>query len=94
MCKGWLQSVLMREREIVPKQVLELRERLEQIREISRENLETNQICQMYNHQAKDHEFKEGDWVLVLLPDNNHKLLSRWQGLSRWSGGCVQLIIR
>lgn len=23
---------------------------------------------------------KEGDWVLVLLPENSHKLLSQWQG--------------
>lgn len=33
-----------------------------------------------YDEWAKERELKEGEWVLVMLPDNNHKLLARWKG--------------
>lgn len=54
MCEGWLESALMRERERerVPKQLLELRERLEWVGEITRENLETNQVSQKQHYDC------------------------------------------
>lgn len=48
---------------------------------MAEENLGYSQQKQKwaYDTQTKD-KLKQGDWVLVLIPDNNQKLLLWWQG--------------
>ena len=62
--------------------VLTIRERLEKMRNIVKENLEEAQQVQKkaYDKRARDQTLKEGDKVLVLLPTTTNKLTAQWQG--------------
>ena len=62
--------------------VLTIRERLEKMRNIVKENLEEAQQVQKkaYDKRARDQILKEGDKVLVLLPTTTNKLTAQWQG--------------
>ena len=62
--------------------VLTIRERLEKMKDIVRENLEEAQRLQKkaYNRRTQERSFKKGDKVLVLLPTSTHKLIAQWQG--------------
>uniref|UniRef100_A0A1X7UTX2 Integrase catalytic domain-containing protein n=1 Tax=Amphimedon queenslandica TaxID=400682 RepID=A0A1X7UTX2_AMPQE len=62
--------------------VLTIRERLEKIRNIVKENLEEAQQVQKkaYDKRARDQILKERDKVLVLLPTTTNKLTAQWQG--------------
>ena len=62
--------------------VLTIRERLEKMKDVVRENLEEAQKLQKkaYDRKIQERFFKEGDKVLVLLPTSTHKLIAQWQG--------------
>lgn len=74
ICDGWLEQG--------PGLVVDFRERLEKVRNIAQDNLGRSQAKQKttYDEHAKERDLKEGEWVLVKLPDNNLKLLAQWQG--------------
>lgn len=80
ICEGWLEKGPPEVQQLCP--VQEFKERLEWVRNLAQEHLGRSQIRhkQVYNVHTQNREFKEGFWVLVMLLDNNHKLLSRWQG--------------
>lgn len=80
ICEGRLEKV---PGEICqPHPVQEFQERLGRVRNLLQENLGKSQVRQKqwYDEHARNRKFKEGYWVLLMLPENNHKLLSRWQG--------------
>ena len=60
--------------------VLTMRERLEKMKDIVRENLEEAWRLQKkaYDRRTQECFFKEGDKVLVLLPTSTHKLIAQW----------------
>lgn len=60
--------------------VLTVREKLEQMSELARENLTEAQAAQKtwYDRKAREREFKPGNQVLVLLPTSTNKLLAQW----------------
>ena len=62
--------------------VLTIRELLQKMRNIVKENLEEAQQVQKkaYEKRARDKTLKEGDKVLVLLPTTTNKLTAQWQG--------------
>ena len=62
--------------------VLSMRERLDKITELIQVNLAKAQQYQKvwYDRTARNHEFKAGDRVLVLLPTSTHKLRAKWHG--------------
>lgn len=61
---------------------VELRERLNTILEISRENIKEAQIYQenYYNSKTKKKDIKPGDEVLILLPTTKNKMNMKWKG--------------
>lgn len=65
-------------------EVINFREQLEKAQGITQDNLGKKQATQKqyYNAHASDWELQGGDWMLVFLPDNTHKLLSQWHGPS------------
>ena len=62
--------------------VIELRERLEQICQLARENLEKVQFKQntYYDKHARSCKFDVSEKVLLLLPTESKRLLLQWQG--------------
>ena len=62
--------------------VVDLRERLEDTCEIVREALEISSTTykRYADAKSKDRQFKVGDKVLLLLPNNMNKLLMQWKG--------------
>ena len=62
--------------------VLDMREKLEEMSELARENLQKSQVKQKtwYDHKAREQSFDKGDKVLVLLPSSTDKLSAEWQG--------------
>ena len=62
--------------------VLDLRERLDEISEIAKENLRNAKHKQTvyFNKKAKDRSFKVGDKVLLLLTEQHNKLQVKWKG--------------
>ena len=69
-------------KESVVSHVLEMRERLKEMAQIVRENVEKEQSRQKfwYDKGARSRVFSSGDLVLVLLPTSSNKLLAQWQG--------------
>ncbi|CAM5131589.1 unnamed protein product [Natator depressus] len=59
-----------------------MRDRIARVMPIVREHLERAQETQRthYNHQVKLRWFQLGDWVMVLVPTAETKLLAQWQG--------------
>eukprot|EP00731_Ephydatia_muelleri_P007213 Em0003g1461a len=59
-----------------------IREKLEKMMALVRENVEKAQKVQKawYDLNTRQRVFKEGDSVLVLLPTSNNPLLAQWQG--------------
>lgn len=57
-------------------------EKLDQVRQNVWKGLQESQTHQkeQYNRRTKERGCQVRDQVLVLLPDNESKLLSRWQG--------------
>ena len=68
--------------ESVVSYVLKMRERLQEMSDVVRENLAVSQAMQKkwYDHKARFREFNVGDQVLVMLPTSSNKLLAQWQG--------------
>ena len=68
--------------ESVVSYVLATREKLEDMVDCVKQNMETQQARQKkwYDTRARLREFKPGDAVLVLLPTSTNKLLAQWQG--------------
>ena len=68
--------------ESVVSHVLDIREKMEKMTGIVRDNLEKAQEQQKkwYDANARHRQFAVGDLVLVLLPTSNNKLLAKWQG--------------
>ena len=68
--------------ESVVSYVLLMQERLQNLRDLVRINLEQAQTAQKlwYDRNARSRAFDPGDQVLVLLPTSNNKLLAEWQG--------------
>ena len=62
--------------------VVDLREKLESSCEIAREELEKNskRYKTYADAKSKDRQFKAGEDVLLLLPNNLNKLLMQWKG--------------
>ena len=62
--------------------VLDMREKLEEMSELVRENLQKSQVKQKtwYNRKAREQSFDKGDKVLVLLLSSTHELSAEWQG--------------
>ena len=62
--------------------VLTMRDRLDDMKEIVKDNLEAAQQLQKswYDKRARERHFQEGDDVLVLLPTSSSKLEAQWQG--------------
>lgn len=62
--------------------VLQMREKLETIRTLAKENLQDAQKRQKvwYDNHAREKNLKPGQKVLVLLPSGACKLLAKWQG--------------
>lgn len=62
--------------------LLNLWERLQALGSSARQNLLHAEDTQeaAYNKQARLREFQPGDWVLLLLPSSESKLLAHWQG--------------
>ena len=65
--------------------VFKLRERLEEIMKVAREELERShgRYKQYFDRRSKQRRFAVADEVLVLLPTDNNKLLMHWQGAFR-----------
>ena len=63
--------------------VLELRNRLEETRQLARESLYGAQGRQKhhYDKKARNQQFKVGQKVLLLLPTDSNKLVLQWKGL-------------
>lgn len=80
ICEGWETEA---EEGTTPQAITNFQNRLKRAQAIAQENLGHRQEKQKqhYDAQATEQELKVGNWVLVLLPDNLHKLLARWQGL-------------
>ena len=62
--------------------ILDLREKLHTLGQLSRENFLQAQARQqrLYNRGAKLRQFTPGEKVLALLPSSSSKLLAKWQG--------------
>ena len=62
--------------------VLELRNRLEETRQLARESLYGAQGRQKhhYDKKARNQQFKVGQKVLLLLPTDSNKLVLQWKG--------------
>ena len=62
--------------------ILLVRERMEEMAEIVKSNLENAQQHQKrwYDLHARERDLKPDEQVLVLLPTSNNKLLAQWQG--------------
>ena len=62
--------------------VIRMRERLETMTDIAREQKQNAQVLQKtwYDRAARDRSFDVGDKVLVLLPSASNKLQAKWQG--------------
>ena len=60
--------------------VVDLRNRLEDVGKLARENLEVARGCQRkyYNAKTKERSFSPGDKVLLLLPQEHNKLQISW----------------
>ena len=56
-----------------------MREKLEEMSELARENLQVKQKT-WYNRKVREQSFDKGDKVLVLLPSSTDKLSAEWQG--------------
>ena len=71
-----------RSEESVVSYVLSVREKLDKMSELVRDNLEAAQKLQKtwYDQNAREREFEEGEQVLVLLPTSTNKLVAQWQG--------------
>ena len=69
-------------KESVITHILEIRERMEAMQEVVKENAEEAQKRQKrwYDRTARDTELKPDDKVLVLLPTSTNKLLAQWKG--------------
>jgi len=62
--------------------VVDLRNKLEETWEMTREELRKHQVIQkrQFDYRAKDRTFKHGDLVLILLPTSDNKMLMQWRG--------------
>ena len=71
-----------RSNESVVSRVLSIREKMEVMTDIVKENLMETQQRQKkwYNRTARERELQPDDEVLVLLPTSSNKLLAQWQG--------------
>ena len=68
--------------ESVVSHVLMMQERLAELKELVRINMEQSQNAQKtwYDRNARRREFLPGDQVLILPPTSTNKLLAEWQG--------------
>ena len=68
--------------ETVITHLLSLREKLHKYHEIAKQakGKYTDKTKTWYDKSARMREFKEGEEVLILLPDGNNKLEVRWKG--------------
>ena len=71
-----------RSNESVVSHVLSIRERMEEMTDLVKENLIETQKRQKrwYNRTARERELQPDEEVLVLLPTSTNKLLAQWQG--------------
>ena len=71
-----------RSNESVVSHVLSIRERMEEMTDLVKENLMETQKRQKrwYNRTARERELQPDEEVLVLLPTSTNKLLAQWQG--------------
>ena len=68
--------------ESVISHILAIRERMEEMTDIVKDNVKEAQQQQKtwYDKTARERELKPGEEVLVLLPTSSNKLLAQWQG--------------
>ncbi|XP_061171191.1 uncharacterized protein LOC133180739 [Saccostrea echinata] len=62
--------------------VLDLKERLQSMAQLARENLEKSatRYKKYYDKKARNRSLKVGDKALILMPTDNNKLLLQWKG--------------
>lgn len=62
--------------------VLQMRDKMEEMAEMVRENMEQAQTQQKawYDRSARQRQLRPGQKVLLLLPTSEQKLLAKWQG--------------
>ena len=68
--------------ESVVSHIIQIREMMDKMTELVRENLEHSRDSQKrwYDQHAREREFKEGEEVCVLLPTQTNKLFAQWHG--------------
>ena len=68
--------------ESVVSHILSIREKMESMSELARQNLLSFQKVQKrwYNQTARERSFQSGEQVLILLPTMTNKLRAEWQG--------------
>ena len=68
--------------------VLDLRERMESTCEMAKEELKraSKRYRKYYDTRSRDRKFNVDDEVLILLPTDNNKLLTQWQGPYKVTG--------
>ena len=78
----WTGKVTNPETKTTYQYVLDLRERLEQTCELAQKELSkaTENTKRYYNRKTRARAFKKDDFVLLLLPTDNNKLLLQWKG--------------
>lgn len=69
-------------KESVVSHIIKVRERMQAMQELVRENVQEAQQKQKrwYDKTAREMEFKPEDQVLILLPTSTNKLLAQWKG--------------
>lgn len=60
--------------------VVKMRERLEKMAALAKENMATKKQKTWYDQKARERVFQPGQKVLLLLPSSESKLLAKWQG--------------
>lgn len=78
----WTKEDIQEEVKTTATYVLDLRNRIEETCKIARENLERQAVKykKYFDRKAKARSFKEGDKVLLLLPEKQNKLEMCWRG--------------
>ena len=80
--KCWIEEQEDQEVKTSYEYVLDLKSRLEETCKVVQEQMSKAQkrYKTYYNKKARNRTYKKGDYVLILLPTDNNKLLLKWKG--------------
>ena len=78
----WIEPELDQELRTSYEYVIELRERIEDTAQLAMENskIKTQMYKNYFDKNSVKRTFKQGDEILLLLPDSTNKLLTSWKG--------------